>query len=174
MVVDVLIRTARPEKIDPETSLPAGLPIETLILVTGRALRRAYDARLSVLGLNMSEGALLRAVYEEGVLTQRELADRLFIGRAGAGQVIDCVEARGFVRREADPVDRRVWRIALTDAGLALAARFGQVYGDIRGELRAGLSRADRDWLAEALYMVQANAERLAGDEGAEAGSSVA
>lgn len=151
-------------------SLPAsspagpGLPIETLILVTGRALRRAYDARLSVLGLSMSEGALLRAVYEEGVLTQRELADRLFIGRAGAGQVIDRVEARGLIRRDADPVDRRVWRITLTDAGLALAARFGQVYADIRRELRAGLSPADRDWLAEALYVVQANAERLAGD----------
>ena len=140
----------------------SGLPIETLILVTGRALRRAYDASLSTLGLSMREGALLRAVYEEGTLTQRELADRLFIGRAGAGQIIDRVEERGLVRREADPIDRRVWRICLTEAGLALAARFPEAYASIRNELRAGLTLADRDRLEEALSVVRANAERLA------------
>jgi DNA-binding MarR family transcriptional regulator len=140
----------------------SGLPIETLILVTGRALRRAYDASLSTLGLSMREGALLRAVYEEGTLTQRQLADRLFIGRAGAGQIIDRVEERGLVRREADPIDRRVWRICLTEAGLALAARFPEAYANIRNELRAGLTLADRDRLEEALSVVRANAERLA------------
>ena len=140
----------------------SGLPIETLILVTGRALRRAYDASLSTLGLSMREGALLRAVYEEGALTQRQLADRLFIGRAGAGQIIDRVEERGLVRRDADPIDRRVWRIGLTEAGLALAARFPEAYASIRNELRAGLTLADRDRLEEALSVVQANAERLA------------
>jgi DNA-binding MarR family transcriptional regulator len=140
----------------------SGLPIETLILVTGRALRRAYDASLNTLGLSMREGALLRAVYEEGTLTQRQLADRLFIGRAGAGQIIDRVEERGLVRRDADPIDRRVWRISLTDAGLALASRFPEAYASIRNELRAGLTLADRDRLEEALSVVKANAERLA------------
>jgi DNA-binding MarR family transcriptional regulator len=110
----------------------------------------------------MREGALLRAVYEEGALTQRQLADRLFIGRAGAGQIIDRVEERGLVRRDADPIDRRVWRICLTEAGLALAARFPEAYASIRNELRAGLTLADRDRLEEALSVVQANAERLA------------
>jgi DNA-binding MarR family transcriptional regulator len=110
----------------------------------------------------MREGALLRAVYEEGTLTQRELADRLFIGRAGAGQIIDRVEERGLVRREADPIDRRVWRICLTEAGLALAARFPEAYASIRNELRAGLTLADRDRLEEALSVVRANADRLA------------
>jgi MarR family transcriptional regulator for hemolysin len=150
------------------------LPIETLILVTGRALRRAYDARLGLLGLSMSEGALLRAIHEDGVLTQRELADHLFIGRAGAGQVIDRVEGRGLVERVADPVDRRVWRIALTKAGLALVTASEHVYADIREELRAGLSPAERTQLERALRMVQASAERLAEDVGAESGSSVA
>jgi len=140
----------------------SGLPIETLILVTGRALRRAYDASLNTLGLSMREGALLRAVYEEGTLTQRQLADRLFIGRAGAGQIIDRVEERGLVRRDADPIDRRVWRISLTEAGLALASRFPEAYASIRNELRAGLTLADRDRLEEALSIVKANAERLA------------
>ena len=140
----------------------SGLPIETLILVTGRALRRAYDASLNTLGLSMREGALLRAVYEEGTLTQRQLADRLFIGRAGAGQIIDRVEERGLVRRDADPIDRRVWRISLTEAGLALASRFPEAYASIRNELRAGLTLADRDRLEEALSVVKANAERLA------------
>jgi DNA-binding MarR family transcriptional regulator len=147
----------------PASSAPiSGLPIETLILVTGRALRRAYDASLNTLGLSMREGALLRAVYEEGALTQRELADRLFVGRAGAGQIIDRVEERGLVRRDADPIDRRVWRICLTEAGLALASRFPEAYASIRNELRAGLTLADRDRLEEALSMVRATAERLA------------
>jgi DNA-binding MarR family transcriptional regulator len=138
------------------------LPIETLILATGRALRRVYDARLSAHGLSMSEGALLRAVHEEGALAQRELADRLFIGRAGAGQLIDRMEARGLVRRDNDPIDRRVWRISATEAGRVVAEQFSETYADIRGELRSGLSPADRDRLEEVLRMVQANANAIA------------
>jgi hypothetical protein len=62
----------------------------------------------------------------------------------------------------------------LTDAGLALVADSEQIYAEIRGEIRAGLSPAELSWLAQALRTMQASAERLAEGVGAESGSSVA
>jgi DNA-binding MarR family transcriptional regulator len=72
------------------------------------------------------------------------------------------MEARGLVRRDNDPIDRRVWRISATEAGRVVAEQFSETYADIRGELRSGLSPADRDRLEEVLRMVQANANAIA------------
>jgi DNA-binding MarR family transcriptional regulator len=140
--------------------------IEAIILVTGRALRRAYDVRFSAFGLNMSEAGLLRAIAAEGALTQRELADRLYIGRAGAGQFIDRLEARDMVRRDPDPVDRRVWKISLTPDGEVLADSLNDVYAGIRSELRAGLTSTDRLALAKMLTRINANAEKVVSGDG--------
>ena len=57
---------------------------ERVILTAGRAVRNAFDARFSRLQLSMTEGALLATIQRFGPLTQRELAELLYIGRAAA------------------------------------------------------------------------------------------
>ncbi len=48
-----------------------------------------------------------------------ELADRLHIVRRSATTVVDDLESAGLAARLADPHDRRVTLVAITDAGLA-------------------------------------------------------
>jgi len=62
-------------------------------------------------------------------LRLKDLAERLRIAARSATEVVDQLEAKGLVRREADPSDRRATLIAATDAGR-------QLYADVRAERR--------------------------------------
>jgi MarR family transcriptional regulator for hemolysin len=139
------------------------LYIERRVLTASRAIRAAFDARFGELNLNMTEGALLTTLRRFGPLNQRELSDLLFVGRAAAGQFIDRLETRGLVQRDADPVDRRVWKISTTEAGTALSIQAFDAYFQTAADLIAGLNLADRHLLADLLLAVQENAEQISG-----------
>jgi MarR family transcriptional regulator for hemolysin len=140
--------------------------IERIVLTTARAVRNAFDARFSPFDLTMTEGALLTTIRRFGPVTQRELSELLFIGRAAAGQFVDRLEARGLVQRDADPVDRRVWIVSTTTKGTALSIQAFDMYFQAGADLTAGLSLADRRQLADLLLVVTANAEQICGLDG--------
>jgi DNA-binding MarR family transcriptional regulator len=136
--------------------------LELTMLRTARAIRRAYDLRLSSLGLNLTEASLLLFARDQDGLTQRELADLLHIGRASAGGFIDGLERRGLVRRRPHASDRRMWTIEVTPDGLPLTAAFNEFDLQIRNEFRAGLSRDERRILADLLLRVEENVHAAA------------
>lgn len=126
-------------------------------MATARAVRQAYDLRFAELGLNLSEASLLAYVEESGALTQTRLAERLGIGRAAMGSVIDSLEKRGLVERNPDPDDRRVWLVDLTASGKEMVQQVTERDVVLRKELRAGISRDDRQKLAEVLVALGNN-----------------
>lgn len=138
--------------------------IERVVMTAGRAVRNAYDARFKHLELNMTEGALLTTIRRFGPLTQRELAELLYIGRAAAGQFVDRLESRGLVQRETDPDDRRVWIVSTTTQGQALSVEAYDIWFKTGVDLLAGLTDAQRDRMIKLLLEVQANAEEIASE----------
>src|SRR5580698_4165357 len=135
---------------------------ERVILTAGRAVRNAFDARFSRLELSMTEGALLATMQRFGPLTQRELAELLYIGRAAAGQFVDRLEARGLVQRDTDPDDRRVWIVSTTREGKALSIEAFDIYFKTAADLTHGLTDAQRERMIKVLLSVQATAEEIA------------
>src|SRR5258708_15628832 len=81
---------------------------ESTLMATSRSIRRAYDLRLKEIGLNLSEACLLAYVVEHGPLTQRQVAERIGMGRAPAGSIVDKLSAESLLVRLPDPNDRRV------------------------------------------------------------------
>ncbi|WP_167755786.1 MarR family winged helix-turn-helix transcriptional regulator [Vitreimonas flagellata] len=79
-----------------------------------RLLRTIYDARLSAKGLSGASWRVLAYLYREDGLTQTKLADLLEVSRSAIGQMIDRLEAGGFVERRSDPADRRSWGVYLS------------------------------------------------------------
>jgi|SRR3954447_9180785 len=132
--------------------------IEIALVRTTRAVKHAFNERLTEIGLNMTQAGLLSFVDEHGSLTQRELADLLHISRVSAGTFIDGLEARGLVKRTDDPADRRVWLITLTPEAGPLVEAFREIDRNLRDDLRAGFSRQERHLLADLLERLEENA----------------
>src|ERR671928_1366805 len=103
-----------------ELDAPPWSRVEGTLLSTARAVRRAYDAAFAELGVNLSEASVLAHLQDSGPLTQTELARRIGTGRARMGAWIDGLVAKDAVERQADPNDRRVWKVALTPVGHTL------------------------------------------------------
>ena len=140
-----------------ELDAPPWLRVESTLMATANAIRAAYDQRLGPLGLNLSVASLLAYIRDFGPVTQTRAAEHLDQGRAVTGTQVDKLQALGLVERLPDPDDRRVWLVAVTDAGRELAARVDDVDAVLRAELRAGITRADRQSLAGLLVRLQHN-----------------
>jgi MarR family transcriptional regulator, transcriptional regulator for hemolysin len=130
---------------------------EYAILRAGRAVRKTYDAHLAPLDLNFTEAKMLTSVRDSGPLPQRELAERLNIGKASMGTFIDGLERRGLVARTPDPSDRRVWKIELTAAASDVLVELDEIDERVRDLLRVGMSVEERKQVSRLLELVEAN-----------------
>jgi MarR family transcriptional regulator for hemolysin len=146
-----------------ELDAPPWSRVEGTLLSTARAVRRAYDAALAELGVNLSEASVLAHLRDSGPLTQTDLARRIGTGRARMGAWIDGLVAQGAVVREADPHDRRVWKVVLTPEGHVLWEETARVDRSIRRVLREGTTAEDRARLDALLTVINRNADKLAG-----------
>ena len=140
-----------------ELDAPPWLRVESTLMATARLIREAFDARLKPLDLNLTQASLLAYVTEFGATTQTGLAEKMGTGRAAMGTVVDGLEKRGLIARHPDPDDRRVWRVDITDDGRELAARVVGVDEVLRGELRHGIGREERQALSWVLTRLQVN-----------------
>ena len=142
---------------DHELDAPPWLRVESTLMATARAIRRAYEVRLARLQLNLTQASLLAFLGEVGPITQSRLASRLEMGRAATGLVIDVLEERGLVERRANPEDRRAWLIALRPEGLRLLGPISDIDRTLRSELRDGIARPERQRLAALLDRLRSN-----------------
>lgn len=140
-----------------ELDAPPWLRVETTLMNAANHLRDAYDARLAHLGLNLSHASLLAYVHEYGPVNQTRAAEHLGQGRASTGSQVDRLQELGMIRRISDPSDRRAWLLELTETGVEHAAAVGEVDKTLRGQLRAGISRDERQQLAKLLVRLQKN-----------------
>jgi len=142
---------------DHELDAPPWRRVDGTLMATARGIRKAYDRGLTDIGLNLPEASLLAYLGEIEPQTQTQLAKRMGSGRAVMGDRIDSLEARGAVRRRPHPTDRRVWLVHITEAGQQLVATINELDETLREQLRAGLSREDRQRLAAILLQIQRN-----------------
>ncbi len=136
---------------------PPWLRVETTLMATARAIRQAFDHRLGALDLNLTQATMLAYVADYGPVTQTQMADRNGIGRAATGSTIDRLQARGLVERQPDPNDRRVWLVAITTAGRAVANDIATIDRVLRSELRNGITKNERSALASVMNRMQEN-----------------
>jgi DNA-binding MarR family transcriptional regulator len=136
---------------------PPRRTMESILMATSRAMRRAYDNRLAGLDLKLSEAFLLGHVHTHGPMTQTQLAEGLGIGRAATGSIVDALERKDLVERSADAGDRRVWLVATTERAGPVVDQLAAVDVALREELWTGISRAERRQLSEILLRLQGN-----------------
>ena len=149
--------TVMTETGDHELDAPPWRRVDGTLMATARGIRQAYDRALADIGLTLPEASLLAYVDQIEPQTQTELARRLGSGRAVMGTRVDTLETRGAVQRLPHPNDRRVWLVHITEIGRQLVETINRLDIGIREQLRAGLSRQDRQQLAMILLRIQTN-----------------
>lgn len=108
-----------------------------LTSAAGRGAARYWKQRIAHLGVTSVQGMLLNFLLEEEGVGASALARRTQLDAATLTGVLDRLEAAGWLRRAAQPGDRRAQRILLTDAGRELAQ-----------QLRLEMASANEDFLA--------------------------
>jgi DNA-binding MarR family transcriptional regulator len=116
------------------------------LLQAAAAVQAHIEARLTPVGLSMPKLMALTALREAGdSLPLSQLADRLSCVKSNITQLVDRLETDGFVRREADPSDRRSRVAVLTTAGRVACDLGRQMRAETERELLAGFSADDTE-----------------------------
>lgn len=131
--------------------------LELAARVHGAAVRLLRRARRedAALGLPPGQASALSVLVFGGALALGELARLEQVQAPTMTRMIDALERRGLVRREADAADRRRTRVAATAAGVRLmhAGRERRVRA-LAGTF-GGLSKAERATLAAAAVILE-------------------
>lgn len=121
----------------------AGLGLVNAVLLTAEAFlresRRLFQPH-GITGAQYNVLNVLAATEGEGGLSQRELSDALVVDRSNVTGLVDRMEKAGWVKRQDDPADRRVYRVSLTQAGRRLWAEVEPRYREVVRQVTAGLS----------------------------------
>lgn len=128
-------------------------------LYRGRQLEEA--------GINGYQHSYLLLICDRPGISQEQLAERLYVNKSNVTRQLASLEQGGFIRREADPADRRQLRVYPTERAEALIPSIRQIIVDWNDGLLAGLSEAEREQLFALLrLMAQRAAERTGAKEG--------
>jgi DNA-binding MarR family transcriptional regulator len=110
------------------------------------ALQRATHCTLQALSGSLADlklsGAEINALAnlgQGGTLSVRQLSERTGTRASTLTGLLDRLENRGYVTRELDPADRRSFRLPLTEAGQAAAARVLAAIADLERDALSGL-----------------------------------
>jgi len=113
---------------------------------------------LSPPGLSLTSAATLSTLERSGPCRLTALAAAEGVTQPAMTQLVGRLAEAGFVVRCADPDDRRVVHVQLTDEGRELVARRRAIRAERLSSLLAQLSQADQDALAAALPAINARA----------------
>ena len=133
-------------------------PVGVAVDATAKALSRAFDAALAVAGGSRPVWLVLQAVMSIDVRTQGDLAAAVGVRQPTLTSHLDGMERAGLVTRTRDPGNRRVQRIAVTEAGEALFLRLRRAAAAFEGRLLAGLDADDVATLRRLLAQLEENA----------------
>jgi DNA-binding MarR family transcriptional regulator len=122
-----------------------------------RLMRTAYDRRIRKLGLTRAQWWVLTHLYRSNGVSQTELAEMLEIEKPTLGRLLDRLEAKGWVRREHDASDRRVWRVHLTDEVGPALRTMRTIAAELRRDALTGISAAERERFVDTLLAIKEN-----------------
>jgi len=141
------------------------LAIRTVIEITRTAdvLDDVFSRHLARFGLSRAKfNALVHLRHATGLgLTLSELGQKLLVSRANITGLIDRLEKDGFVFREADPRDRRVFRARLSQRAEDLLEKIMPLHGNFTAQALSGLNDREKEQLLKLLQKLRTSLEQI-------------
>lgn len=85
-----------------------------------QSVHHLFKAELAPYGVTPGQYAVLQCLWDENGQTAKQLAERLFLDGSTVTGVLDRMEQKGLIIKQADPKDRRALQVNLTDLGRKL------------------------------------------------------
>ncbi len=122
-----------------------------------RLLRRQFDERARRIGVTRPQWRTLTMLRRNEGINQSGLAELLEVEPISLCRMIDRLEEAGLVERRRDPMDRRAWRIFLTDKSRPTIERLEVIADELFEVALDGIHAAERDRLFDALDRIRSN-----------------
>lgn len=135
-----------------------------------RLIRKRFDMRARALGLTRAQWRVLARLRRREGINQRDLAEILEIENITLTRHIDRLEAKGWVERRRDPMDRRAWNLYLDEKVQPVLDRMREFSEMTRAEALTGIPEDESERLIDQLLQIKGNmleldrAEDEAGD----------
>ena len=127
-----------------------------------RLMRMIFNRRVRGMGLSRAQWLVLSRLYRRPGASQTELAEMLEVDRASAGRMIERLEKYGWIERRADPADRRINRLHLTDEARQVHAAMWAIAESTVDDALSPLSAAEREQYAVLTAKVKGRLQALA------------
>ena len=137
-----------PPKGTPERSADS---VAFMLTQVGARAAQDFAKSLAPLGLTPPDAGILGLLSRLPGLSQQELADRLGMHASRLVAVIDSMEERGLVVRQANANDRRIYALQLSEAGREALNKIGRASRAHDEAFCDGLSASEHSQLGELL-----------------------
>ena len=116
-----------------------------------RRLRHTTHDTVAPFGVTPGQARALGVLRRHGEMRLSDLADHLRIAPRSTTEVIDGLQERGLVQRQADPADRRATLVIMTDDGTRIAEGIQKARSVEADTFFSRLSDGDREDLSRIL-----------------------
>lgn len=130
-----------------------------------RRSRYWFDARARSKGITRAQWRVLTSLIRMEGPTQSDLAEVLDVERITLCRMVDRLAEAGLVERRADPSDRRVWRLHLTERAAPLVDEITMIANDMEESILSVLSTEQRETLTDLLVTVRDHIRAVDGSE---------
>src|SRR5699024_4024166 len=135
-----------------------------LFIVINRALeelRKRATEDVKRHGLNLSEFAVLELLYHKGPQPIQVIGKKVLLASSSITYVIDKLEDKELIKRQACPKDRRVINVALTPDGESLISGIFPEHRRAIAEMFDNLTHEEKETAIELIKKVGIHAENL-------------
>jgi DNA-binding MarR family transcriptional regulator len=125
------------------------------VIDAARVLEEHMNAALAPVSLSLARMAVLHRLADSAApVSLKDLAEALGCSKSNASVLADRMLQDGYLRREADPADRRGVLLSLTPAGTAAHQAGLEAILHRQDELFSGVTAQDREALFRVLRQV--------------------
>ena len=149
----------------PPPALPSSESIGFLIRDSMLLLHKLLRTHIGRHDISTAQWFLLRVLWEEEGLSQRELSERVNTTEPTTQSALLRMEKQGIIRRAKNPNDRRANRIYLTTKGRKLEAKMIPYAIAVVDVASRGLTGAEVATLKTLVNRVRANLKQEMGDD---------
>lgn len=125
-----------------------------LLAQVGAHASERFAQRLGELELFPSEAGVLRILRFNSGISQQELSERLQIHPSRLVALLDKLERSNLIERRQNPADRRLYSLYLTEEGVALFEKVGQLARLHQDAMTTGLSKEENGSLTTFLQRI--------------------